>query len=369
MKKFVFVSFAACLFMACSTDDDLGTDPGNDNEPVADCNVIEVSGNIDEPTVWEEGFVYVINGSNVTVRSVLTIEPGVTVKIKDASIDVVGGKIIANGTPEKRIVFTSLGDDRFCGDTNGDGTATNPAKGDWQQISLNGTTETTFKYVDIFYAGKNRAGYHNAVKISGANSISFTFDNCRIAHTLHNNNSSYDGSCAFYGSTSMTDATVSKFTNNALYDNGKPLQLNFYYNLDPSNKFHNPEDLSQTNTHNGIYLHHSSGGFDVTVNWNNTEIPYVIDESHQVHPSATINIGPNATVKFKRPGTGLSRHSPQNINIHSTAFLTSYKDDAHGGDTNGDGNNSIPTNGDWEGVYNGYNQTYEQGPNILYAEN
>lgn len=366
MKKLVFLLLAACLFAACSTEDD-GIE--NPEEPIAFCNIIEVSGNITEPTVWEEGYVYVINGSTVTVRSVLTIEPGVVVKIKDASIDVVGGKILAVGTPENRIVFTSLGDDRFCGDTNGDATATVPSKGDWEQIYLNGTTETSFKYVDIFYAGQNRGGYSNAVKISGPNSVSFTFDNCRIAHTMHNNNASYDSSCAFYGSSYMNDATVSKFTNNALYDNGKPLQLNFYYNLDPSNKFHNPEDPSQTNTHNGIYLHHSSGGFDVSVNWDNTEIPYVIDESHQVHPSATINIGPNAIVKFKRPGTGLSRQSPQNINIHSTAFLTSYKDDVHGGDTNGDGNNSNPNNGDWEGVYNQYDQTYEQGPNILYAEN
>src|SRR5690606_23976700 len=175
MKKFVFLLSAALLFAACSTEDD-----ETPQEPIVLCDIIEVSGTITEPTVWEEGYVYIINGSNVTVSSVLTIEPGVVVKIKDASIDVVGGKILAVGTPEKRIVFTSLRDDSQCGDTNSDAMATTPAKGDWEQIYLNGTTETTFKYVDIFYAGKNRGGSSRAVGISGPNSISFIFDNWRI---------------------------------------------------------------------------------------------------------------------------------------------------------------------------------------------
>src|SRR5690606_11282243 len=228
-----------------------------DDQPLQNCNAIEVSGTIDEPTVWKEGNVYVINGSDVSVRSVLTIEPGVIVKLKDARLNVVGGKILAVGTAQKRIVFTSLADDRYCGDTNGDANASQPAKGDWQVIYLNGTTETTFKYVDIFYAGQNSGGFYNAVKISGPSSVSFTFDNCRFAHTMSNNSASFDNSCAFYGSSSMNDPAVSKFTNNVFYDNGKPLQLNAYYTLHPSNKFHNPEKPAETNTHNGIYLHHS----------------------------------------------------------------------------------------------------------------
>ncbi len=342
-------------------------DPSPDEEILQNCNVVLVEENIQEPTTWTYGNVYVIK-RNISVRNVLTIEPGVIVKLKDVSIDIVGGKILAKGTAQRRIVFTSIADDRYCGDNNGDGTATTPAKGDWQQIYLNGTTETTFQYVDIFYAGKNRGGSSNAVRISGPSSTSFTFDNCRIAHTLYQE-SSYDSSCAFYGTSSMMDATVSKFTNNALYDNGKPLQVNVYYTLDPSNKFHNPENPSQANTHNGIYIHHSSGGFDLTVNWNNTEVPYVLDEWHQVHPSATINIGANVVVKFKRPTAGInSRYG--NVHLNSAAFLTSYKDDAHGGDTNGDGNNSVPAIGDWEGFSNTDVYTeWINGSNILYTAN
>src|SRR5690554_3155301 len=128
MKKLLFVMFTMCLFTACSTDDDSGIDSGNPDDPmlpVVDCNIIEVSGTIDEPTIWEEGYVYVINGSNLTVRSILTIEPGVIVKIKNVYITILeDGKILANGTADKRIVFTSLADDRYCGDTNGDADTT-----------------------------------------------------------------------------------------------------------------------------------------------------------------------------------------------------------------------------------------------------
>src|SRR5690606_32277365 len=121
--------------------------------------------------------------------------------------------------------------------------------------------------------------------------------------------------------------SISIFTNNALYDNGKPLQINAYYTLDPSNKFHNPEVPSQKNSHNGIYLHESgSGPADSSVIWNNTEVPYVLDANmHQLHPSSTIFIDPNVIVKFKNPGDGInSRYG--NVHLDPAAFFTSYKD-------------------------------------------
>ncbi|WP_417359376.1 hypothetical protein [Galbibacter sp.] len=360
-KTFLMLLITAAL-ASCSKDDDINPEP-----QVTFCEIIEVSGTINEPTVWQAGFVYVIDGFDLRVESVLTIEPGVVIKVRNARISILEqGKIIAEGTADKRIVFTSLADDHYCGDTNGDENATGPEKGDWVSLTLQGTIGSVFKFVDIFYAGQSSGGTNRAVDIGWQQSVAFTFDHCRIAHTM---SGTRHDSQAFHGSTGMTDAKVSKFTNNALYDNGKPIYFNAFYTLDPSNVFHNPEDPSITNTNNGIYLYGQV--LDMTVDWNNTEVPYVVDQNYQVYNSATINIGPDVVVKFMSTSAGLQRNAPQNIILNPTAILTSYKDDDHGGDTNGDGSTTSPVSGDWQGLRNAYGAipNWEQSPNILYSSN
>ena len=374
MKKLLFLLFAGLLVTACTnTDDDMPNidDPGDPSDPVANCEIIEISGHINEPMVWEEGFVYVIDGFDVTINSVVTIEPGAIIKVRNARISVSNeGKILAEGTADKRIVFTSLADDRYCGDTNGDGDATGPEKGHWVSLRLNGSVGSVFKYVDIFYAGQPSGGSNKAVDIGWQQSTSFTFDHCRIAHTMGGNaNASY----AFSGTGYMKDASVSKFTNNALYDNGRPIYFNAFYQLDPSNVFHNPEDPSVTNTRNGIFMDTNTGSSGLSVNWNNTEVPYVTDYVSLTgpHPSGTINIGPGVVVKFANPGGGLQSYNG-NVHLDPAAILTSYKDDAHGGDTNGDGNTTTPATGDGKGFRytdGGTGSYWINGPNILYAAN
>lgn len=371
MRKLVFACLGLFLFTACERTD---TDDGDDaqpNPPVAKCNVIKVPAIISEPTVWKEGSVYVINGSDVSVRSVLTIEPGAIIKLKNARITILEqGKILANGTADKRIVFTSLADDRYCGDSNEDGAATQAEKGDWVSVDLRGTVGSVFKYVDIFYAGQNSGGVNRAVDISWAQSVSFTFDHCRIAHTFYQSGSN---SYAFHGSSNMKDASVSKFTNNALYDNGKPIFFQGYYQLDASNIFHNPDNPSVTNTHNGIYININGGDSGLSVNWDNTEVPYVYEQVNLIggNPTSTINIKPNVIVKFSYPTGGLQSYNG-NVQLDPTAILTSYKDDAHGGDTNGDGNTTTAKSGDWKGFRytDGATNTYWiNGSNILYSAN
>lgn len=111
MKKYFnftcLAMLAALLFLASCEKDDLLQE-----EIPQGCNIVEVTENITTPTTWTEGNVYVIR-QTISIRNVLTIEPGVTVKLKDASINVIEGKVIAAGTPQKRIVFTSLADDRY----------------------------------------------------------------------------------------------------------------------------------------------------------------------------------------------------------------------------------------------------------------
>jgi hypothetical protein len=325
------------------------------------CPIVNVTAGITTPTTWTKDKVYMVSGT-IVVTSVLTIEAGVVIKLK-GSIDVnSGGKIVANGTATDRIVFTSFSDDSVCGDSNGDGTATTAQKGDWEMLYLNGGTGNTFKYCDFLYAGKNRSGRNCAVEISIAGP-SFTFDHCTFAHTL---SSSSSNAYVIFAQSYMSDPSVSVFTNNAFFDNDRPIYLDSRYTMNPNNIFHDPNNASITNTRNGIYY---SGGLSAgqTASWNVTEVPYVIATSCRAFSGSTLNIGPNVVVKFVATDSELG--STNTINLDATAFLTSYKDDAHGGDTNGDGNASSPAAGNWVGYWN--NPTgfavWITGPNILYS--
>lgn len=98
----------------------------------------QVGGTISQDTTWTAANSPYVVTSSVTVDSgvKLVIEPGVVVKFDSQLSLTVKGTLVADGTPDSKIVFTSLKDDFYAGDTNGDSTATVPASGDWSQISF-----------------------------------------------------------------------------------------------------------------------------------------------------------------------------------------------------------------------------------------
>lgn len=364
MKKKTFKAYLLLLpllvFCACEQEEE-PEPPG----PTA-CNVVTITEDITTPTTWTTGNVYHV--TSIAITSTLTIEPGVIVKFSGTDVngnfDVQsGGRVIANGTANSRIVFTSLYDDSYCGDSNGDGTASAPNKGDWNSIGLDGGTNSSFTYCDFFYGG----GYNGYVVHVGVTSAAFTFDHCTFAHTK-NSTSDY---AAFNGGDYMMDASESKLTHCVFFDNDRPLYCNAYYTVDVSNIFHNPANPSQKNRRNGIFMWSSTDPAGATVSYNITEVPYVMTTGFTGGGSGatgTLNFAPGAIMKFTSPGNGLARAAGRTVNL-GTAILTSYKDDAHGGDTNGDGGASLPANGDWEGFWDYVANDWVTGANILYAGN
>ncbi|AEA46022.1 hypothetical protein [Fluviicola taffensis] len=359
----------ALVFVSCKKNN-----PEPEPEPTptptpTNCNVVEVNPTgiavtISTPTTWTAGNVYAVT-SKVTVTSVLTIEAGAIIKLDvSGGFEVINsGKISANGTSSQHITFTSIKDDTYCGDSNGDGTATGPLKGDWQNIYLNGGTNNSFAYCDILYSGRSD---YNAVEISVAGPI-FTFDHCTFAHTLSSNSSS--GAYVFHGGSYMSDPSVSVFTNNVFYDNDRPLYCSFDYTVNTNNSFHNPANVNQKNTRNGIFMW---GGIGASVSYNVSEVPYVFMTDFSGGGSAAVrnvNIGNNVVLKFMSSSWGISRGTNNHINLGSGVVFTSYKDDANGGDTNGDGNSSNPAVGDWNGFWDYASNSYVSGSYILYAAN
>src|SRR3972149_6258278 len=101
----------------------------------------------------------------------LTIQPGVVIKSYNYyNRLIIQGKIVAQGTSDSTIVFTSVHDDQYGNpfDTNKNGNITNPTRGDWGGITLESTNDTTsiIKYCVLRY-GNTPSAYYNGVYTQG----------------------------------------------------------------------------------------------------------------------------------------------------------------------------------------------------------
>ena len=119
------------------------------------------SGTLTANAIWGADCVHVIS-TNVRVSSAvtLTLQPGTIVKLGHGNREstlVVNGSLVAQGTSSAPVIFTSLKDDTYGGDTNGDGNASSPAPGDWTAIMVNGSdgssASASFDYAIVKYAG------------------------------------------------------------------------------------------------------------------------------------------------------------------------------------------------------------------------
>lgn len=135
-----------------------------------------VSGEIITDTVWtKSNSPYLVEDYlRIGEDATLIIEPGVIVKFKEGYFDVYG-KIIALGTEEEKIYFTSFLDDSVGEDTNNDGSATTPEVGDW---------------IGIYFADLSSASLLENVAIKYSNNIYFDSANINLNKIDFENNDS-----------------------------------------------------------------------------------------------------------------------------------------------------------------------------------
>lgn len=115
-KAFLFSILASLLIItSCSKDD---TKDDNPTTPV-DEKVVVINENVTSNTTWTSDKIYQLGGRiTVTAGVTLTIEPGTVIKGEagaDANATALlvarGGKLMAEGTAEKPIIFTSIADE------------------------------------------------------------------------------------------------------------------------------------------------------------------------------------------------------------------------------------------------------------------
>jgi hypothetical protein len=358
MKKILIALLGLFLIIfpfACNDDDD-DDDNGNGDHG----NVVTVSDDIDVVTTWYADSVYIIESNDLWVTSTLTIQPGTLIKFKagcymSASAD---GTVIAIGTDIKPIIFTSVKDDAHGGDHNGDGDVTSPAPGNWGCVLIEGNG-SKFNYCRFYYGGGG--SYLSSLEIYDATA--------EIIHCTFAMNKGGKSGSFHYGALDVSSALPATVVRqNVFYGNILPLSIETSISIDNTNIFHNPDDPLVINTMNGIFVS-AVDDISTAVSWDETEVPFVNDTyDWWIDAGGSLTLAATVILKFTAD-TYLVIGTGAELNYNSTNIFTSIKDDAHGGDTNGDGTATLPSAGDWGGLYNDDTGLYLSDSNILYSAN
>lgn len=326
--------------------------------------IIQTNQTIAMPTVWTIGdSPYVIQGAGrLLVRSELVIEPGVVVKFQSArsaqrfpGMEVLdGGRMIANGTEQLPIIFTSFADDSAGGDANGDGFMSTPSAGDWGNIVFrNDVSEGV--YMQFRYGGNGRAG---SAMVEAKDESRLSLRQSRIeqsetdgvlvadrslVHLEHMIIADNAGIGISIGDSGQGGALVNSFVRG---------NQRGALTLSVDNRFTIQDTQFENNLPQTVEIKGKRIANDALwpylpgltyVNWNLGKI--------MIESGASLAVEAGVTVKmFRTSGLFVQGSLTAEGNTVSPIVFTSWKDDTVGGDTNFDGP-TAGSAGDWGGVY------------------
>lgn len=334
------------------------------------------------------------NGFTIPAGKMLTIGPGAVVKLVDTQspLLIVQGTLKAEGTAEDPVIFTSIYDDAYGGDTNQDGicnpadassTALCPNPGNWKQIYIAPTSAgTIINHTIIRYGGRwfnvpqalramlavddaEMQLINSTIERSWGHGLQMTNSDSVIENNIFRYNARTNSDTGFYlgGGNPIIRGNVSSYNSiGGLISNiggvfsDNTFTNNIYEALLVSGSIPaTTNTAASANGTNGIFLSSTPSGFSFL-----RGLPYII-EGQMILSSGVYTFEAGAILKFKNSSSGMTFAVPVAIAGSGTnpVVFTAYTDDAYGGDTNNDGvcapedassTPACPAPGAWRGL-------------------
>jgi len=340
----------------------------------------DISGSINADTTWSPvNGVYILHGAiTIPTGVTLTIDSGTIIKFQNGGSGVLNvyGSLIVQGSPLDAVYFTSLLDDSVGGDTNGDATSTSPLAKDWQGIYFYPSSLGDLDYTVVRYAEYGGWGYGDFVAIENDGGV-VNINHSTIEKGKHRgvwqksgeikieNSTISDHDYGFIADNGTTTISHSSIQNNqgfGVYYGGRDsvtlTDNNFSGNggtavVNAGSNFVHSDNTSNDIAGRGFKMY---GAFRDGATLNGNDLPIIVDGGYiSVPQGQTLTIAPGTIIKLG------SIYGAGAINVQgnliaegtndSKIYFTSIRDDSVGGDTNGDGSNSLPAKNAWEGIY------------------
>ncbi|MEA4936327.1 MAG: T9SS type A sorting domain-containing protein [Paludibacter sp.] len=315
-----------------------------------------------------ENIAYIIDNLRIHSSGKLTINPGVVIKFRTSNSYILSeGNLIAAGTPDQKIYFTSFKDDSKGGDSNNNGNNDAPERGDW-----GGGVMSWYGYWDFPPGGiqfRNNTLVSDTANILNHCEIRYSDTGIRIENAFANISNITVQQCRYFGATVIGNSNPT-FNDCQFYNlNYSPVELSMFSNPTFNNcsalnvGFMALSVIPETYSRSDTIPVRSFGGYD--------NISYFMEGSSTINAGTTITIPEGIVFKSKESITsGGYYYSPSyymangfqvngelivnGTNNHPVVF-THLTDDNYGNplDSELNGTASAPTENynDWNGTW------------------